>query len=161
MKSFKLLIPVHSDRRRPERPITLPGIPGPPGAPGQNAITYTAETDSNTRTGNTMYIKNNGRLGLAIANSIGTSKVCGLARSFKSAGQSLQYEPDGILEQSDWTGIIGTTSLSPGQTYFLSPDSPGQLTALAPITSGQLVVKVGFALTSTRLEIEIEEPILL
>jgi hypothetical protein len=61
----------------------------------------------------------------------------------------------------DWSAAIGASSLSPGESYFLSPDVPGMLTAIAPTTVGQFVVFVGVALSSTRFSVEIAPPIAL
>jgi len=51
--------------------------------------------------------------------------------------------------------------LVPGNTYFLSPITAGQITNVAPTTTGQYVVRVGRAVTTTKLDVEIELPILL
>ena len=73
----------------------------------------------------------------------------------------MSYLLDGVLDQADWSMATGFPALNPGAIYFLSPEVPGQLTSTAPEASGQLVVSVGMAISSTKLSIEIQLPILL
>lgn len=163
-KSFKLVIPSEKHRCRPGRPITLPGeqgVQGTQGQPGANAITYSAQANTGVKTGQPLYLLSNGTVNKAQADKITTSRVIGLAYADATPLTSVNYEPDGIIEQSNWTLVTKSNYLIPGLTYYLSPYSSGQLTALAPELEGHLIVKVGKALSTTRFEIEIEPPILL
>lgn len=160
-KSFKLTIPETKHRCRPGRPITLPGSSGPQGIPGANAISYSAQVNTGVKTGMPLYLLPNGTLDLAQANNYGTSRVAGLAYTTAEAYTSVNYEPNGVIEQNNWFNVTNANYLIPGLTYYLSPYKAGQLTAIAPDLVGHLVVKVGKAFSTTRLEIEIESPLLL
>lgn len=164
MKSFKLLVEPKPPRYlTPETMISLPGKPGPTGPPGPDGVNVpqSKQTDRSCFKGQPLYTRSSGNLDLAQANSLGTSKVAGLALNNASGGTSVNYELDGVVTQSDWTQVIGQTNLSPGSTYFLSPAIAGKLTTIAPEVGGELVVKVGVALDSSTLNLEIEPPILL
>lgn len=63
------------------------------------------------------------------------------------------------LELSDWTAVIGSTTLSPAGLYFLSV-TPGLLTLTPPSMTGQIVQQIGRAVSPTVLEISIQPPIL-
>jgi hypothetical protein len=119
------------------------------------------EVDVPVEIGQPLYLKPNGHAGLAQADAIATSRICGLAVTAAAATTAASYSLDGTVERSDWTPITGTATLVPGATYYLSPDAAGKLTALAPEAEGQLVAIVGTALSTTKLAIEIQPPILL
>jgi len=79
------------------------------------------------------------------------------------AGQKGLVLTDGSIEREDWTPIIGTTNLVPGDRYFLDSNMPigGKLTRTPPSTSSFYVVRVGRAFTNKRLDIEITQEVLL
>ncbi|HEY9697019.1 MAG TPA: hypothetical protein V6D10_07135 [Trichocoleus sp.] len=137
-----------------------PAPPTPTPDSGSGTDYQSAETDATVVVGQPLYVKSNGHVDLASASSIATAYVCGLAVSSASASLSVSHSPDSVLELSNWTAVIGSSTLTPGQHYFLSP-IPGKLTPIAPTTEGQLVVLVGTALSTTKLSIEIQTPILL
>lgn len=53
------------------------------------------------------------------------------------------------------------SGLTPGVTYFLSPNVPGQVTATAPSGTGEIVQRLGVAISPTRLDVEMSQPIVL
>jgi hypothetical protein len=57
--------------------------------------------------------------------------------------------------------LAGLTGLTAGATYYLSDDVAALLTATAPTAAGSYVVRVGIAISTTEIEINIQEPILL
>lgn len=64
------------------------------------------------------------------------------------------------LTEAQWEDVKEEVGgLVPGERYYLSKDNPGKITLTAPITVGQWVCRVGWALTSTILKIEIEQTI--
>jgi hypothetical protein len=120
-----------------------------------------AEIDTPCAAGQPVYVKNNGHLGLAQANAIATVQVVGLTKTSAIAATSVEYDPDGVLELSNWLAIAGTVLLTPGAVYYLSADFEGNLTTAPSEAVGGFVVRVGTALSPTRLSIEIEPPIAL
>jgi hypothetical protein len=67
-----------------------------------------------------------------------------------------------VATTTQWDAVAGTTGgLLADTVYYLDPATPGNLTATAPTTVGQLVVKIGRAVSTTDLEVDIEMPILL
>lgn len=118
----------------------------------------TAETDSNVAIGQPVYIKSTGHLDLASASV--APQVAGVAISDTAATIAAHYITEGKVIRTDWTPIVGTVSLLAGVTYFLDT-AAGRLTAAAPAAAGQYVVRVGRAVSTTTLDVEIELPILL
>ena len=134
----------------------VPNTPQLPLVPSTDYFTH--ETDATLIIGNPVVIKTNGHLDLASASS--APQVVGITISAASATFAANYITDGSVTLSDWTLIIGATNLWAGQTYFLDT-TVGRLTATPPSTPGQYVVRVGRAVSTTILDVEIELPILL
>lgn len=103
--------------------------------------------------GQAVYIRNtDGKIGLAVANStFDRANVAGFARTSKITGELV----DVIV-----TGVIATTGLDPGDLYYLS-GSAGNISTTPPTTAGHYLVRVGEAVNSTQLSINMEPPILL
>jgi hypothetical protein len=101
----------------------------------------------------------------AEANAVGTTFVMGLVQATSIAGSaSGNIQVNGILTltTTQWNTAFGTASgLTPGTTYFLSATTAGLGTATAPSTTGQYVTRLGIALSTTELLINISPPILL
>ena len=126
-----------------------------------SSTNQSAESDSLCHPGQPLYLKSNGHCDLALATSFRSSNVCGLAISETLPTIAAHYLSDLLIEQADWSNVIGASSLSIGSLYYLSPDSPGKLTTIAPTTPGQFVICVGVATSSQKLSIEIQPSILL
>jgi hypothetical protein len=122
---------------------------------------YEAEADSTIVIGNPLYVVSSGHVDPAQADSSITAQVVGLSITDVSAGETCQFLSEGRIEQSDWSGITGSSNLSAGVFYYLDPSSAGRLTSTAPTTPGQYVVRIGRAVDVSTLDIEIELPILL
>lgn len=137
--------------------VTIEGGAGGTQEPDYNS----AEADEDIISGQPVYLKSNGHIGLAKADNPARTKVIGLAFDSVAPGFSCRYITDGELSNDDWTDIIGSEQLEIGQIYYLDPDNSGKLTTIAPITSGQYVVKVGIALTVKKIDIEIQQSIML
>ncbi len=120
---------------------------------------YDAETDDTVVPGNPIYLKASGHIGLAQADNNLTATVVGLCKVSQSPTFSASYQMLGKLTLSDWTAIIGTTSLTPGAIYYLDDATIGSLTTAAPTSVGSFVTKVGEAISSDTMEIEIEQKI--
>jgi hypothetical protein len=116
-------------------------------APGEETVS--AVFDSDTKKGMALYASGSGTVDLAQADAAGTTKCVGLATADVAAAATGTYKTE------------GTAALTPGAYYYLSEATPGQLTSTAPTTDTQYVVAVARALSTTQLDIEIAQPILL
>jgi hypothetical protein len=121
----------------------------------------------NNDTGNTIPIGtpllvSSGNAILAQADAQGTVRVAGLAAETANDSSPVEILADGILPATtgEWDTITGETGgLSEGLDYFLSATTKGRLTVNAPDAQGEFVVRIGYALSSTEMEIEIGQPI--
>lgn len=120
-----------------------------------------ATFDSDTKKGMAVYVSGSGTVDLAQADAAATTKVIGLASADVAASAIGYYAPEGQITRSDWTDITGSAALTPGVYYYLSESTPGQLTSTAPTTATQYVVAVARAFSTTQLDVEIAQPILL
>ena len=115
--------------------------------------------------GTPVYAQASGAVKKAMANAVGTAKVEGLMFDITTAAAGTgNMATAGVLSATtaQWDAVAGTTGgLAFNTTYFLSPTTAGLLTATVPTTVGQLVVRVGRALSSTAMMIDIQDPILL
>ncbi len=144
--------------RGPARPVSCCDD-GPVGGGGTVEDSNEAETDSDTLLGQPVYITAAGHAELAQANGAGTVGAVGLAAENADAGASLQYLTEGKITRTDWTSVAGTATLSAGARYYLSATTAGRITVTAPTTVGQYVLKVGRAISTTVLDIEIDDSI--
>mgnify|MGYP006283583929 CR=1 FL=1 len=99
---------------------------------------------------------------LAQADSQSTVRVAGLAEADTANGNVVTVITDNIFEATtgEWDTVTGETGgLTPGADYWLSATTAGQLTQNAPDADGEFVQKVGHALSTTELDIEIGQPV--
>lgn len=112
-----------------------------------------------------VHVNATGGVELAQADASATVEVLGLVRDTEiTAGSSGEIQTDGILSATtaQWDAQTGGTGgLTPGSVYYLDPDTPGKLTSTAPTDVGDFVVRVGRAVSTTEMEISIDQPILL
>jgi hypothetical protein len=112
-----------------------------------------------------VYTLANGQVDLAKADAAGTSEVLGLVSDTAiSTSSSGNIMVDGFLTATtgQWDAVTGGTGgLTIGAVYYLSAATAGRLTAVAPTTTGQYVVRVGRAVSTTRMDIMIMPRILL
>lgn len=135
---------------------------GPKGQDGAGGLIIgTAETDSNLKTGQAVYMKISGHIDLAKADSGLTANAVGLSQTDADMGSNCNYISAGTLYMPDWADVIGSQNLIPGATYYLDDFNNGMLTATPPSIMGHYVLKVGTALSENILFIEIEQKILL
>lgn len=126
---------------------------------GSEESMYTAETDSPVVVGTPVYLTGAGHIELARANAAGTAPVIGVANEAASTSAQAEYITEGKVTKTDWSAVAGTTTLTVGATYYLSPTTAGRITSTAPIAVGEYVVKVGRATSPLVLDLEIESPI--
>lgn len=101
-----------------------------------------------------VYVKANGAVDKASASAAGTAKVLGLVQAASiSAAASGFIQTDGVIASSDWTAVVGGTTLTAGSKYYLS-DTAGLLTLTPPSGAGSFVMLVGVAISTTEMEID-------
>ncbi|CAN5462830.1 hypothetical protein BH20VER3_BH20VER3_00950 [soil metagenome] len=103
--------------------------------------------------GDVVYISAADEAKKAKADASGTTNALALATGAISNGVSGAYQTDGILG--------GLTGLTPGAVYYLSDATAGLIASTAPSAGGSYVVRIGIAISTTELEIQIGRPILL
>ena len=112
-----------------------------------------------------VYSPSAGNFDKARANAISTSDTVGLvADTSVGASAAGNVQVNGIVTATttQWDAVTGGSGgLTAGSVYYLDPATAGKLTTTAPTTVGQTVVRIGVALSTTQLELGIEQPILL
>jgi hypothetical protein len=101
----------------------------------------------------------------AKADAKATSKLVGLGLDASiAAGGTGNIITGGIMvaTTTQWDAVAGTTGgLAFNTDYFLDPATAGKITSTPPTTVGQCLVRVGTAISTTELELKLEQPILL
>lgn len=127
---------------------------------GTGEVTMQIVAAVDIRAGQPVYVDLvSGQLKLASAASFAASLVLSLVQVSTLAGYAAPLATS-MLELTDWTAVVGSTTLQRGQEYFLS-STPGQLTLVAPTIRGQALVSVGEAANFTQFKILPSTPILL
>jgi len=118
-----------------------------------NTVGFEAITLENISQGEALYARaSDGKLGRANANStLDLATVVGFAETAESAGS---------LVRALVKGALPTSGLNAGDIYYLAVGSGG-ITTSAPSTTNQYVTRVGEAVNSAQLIINIESPVLL
>jgi hypothetical protein len=110
-----------------------------------------------------VYVKSNGNVDKAQANAATVTEVFGLVMDTAIAsGVAGNVQMDGIVEATttQWDAVTGGTGgLTPGAIYFLSAATAGRLTLAPPTTVGHYVARVGRAVSATKMDLAIEQPI--
>lgn len=117
---------------------------------------FTAENTSGVtiEKGQPITGKIDGSIELAV--NSGTKDCIGIASEQILTAHSGKIIDDDVLELSDWILISGANNLTPKQIYYLS-DTAGMITNTVPI-SGYVQI-IGISITSTKLQININESI--
>lgn len=150
-------------------PTGSTGATGPAGATGPQgpaAFSFTAEVDSDVLIGQPVYILATGHADLALGavdtgGNFDTAISVAVASIDQTTGNIGTFIAGTILDQADWTSVIGSVNLTPGEDYFLDPSTPGMLTLTAPTADDEVVTRVGRAVTALKLIVDIEAPIVL
>jgi hypothetical protein len=124
-------------------------------------VSVSAIFDSTAQKGMAVYVSSSGHVDLAQADVESTSLVVGLADEVVIASNSGAYLTDDQVSRPDWTAVTGSATLTAGATYYLSATTAGQLTTTPPSADGDSVVRVGTALSTTTMDIEVAQPVLL
>ena len=116
-------------------------------------VGYVVNTFEDVTQGDVLFARaSDGQVGKAIANdTLDKAVVAGIAESTVTAGNIVRVIVTGQVAVS--------TSIDPGDLYFLSATSAGSLTKTPPTTAGHYVTLVGEAGTSNQLVLKIKRPI--
>ncbi len=117
--------------------------------------------DSDALKGFAVFVSSDGHVDNAIATAAATAGVVGICAGDVAAGNAGQYITEGAVTRDDWTPVAGTEFLAPGAYYYLSALSAGQITSVAPTTDTQLVAPIGRAQSTTQLDCEFSQAVLL
>ena len=114
---------------------------------------YVTNAFENVTQGDVLYSRaSDGQVGKAIANdTLDKAVVAGIAETTVTAGNQVRVIVTGQVAVS--------TSIDPGDMYFLSAASAGSLTKTPPTTAGHYVTLVGEAGTSNQIVLKIRRPI--
>ena len=109
--------------------------------------------------GQIVYISSGNTIKLAKADASATSIPIGLVSDTSIPVSKLgSVKISGIITSTDWTNVIGSTTLISGAEYFLDPDDAGKM-RFTPLDHeldvGKYSVIIGTALSTTDFKIEI------
>ena len=116
-------------------------------------VGYVVNTFEDVTQGDVLYARaSDGQVGKAIANdTLDKAVVAGIAETTVTQGNQVRVIVTGQVAVS--------TSIDPGDLYYLSAASAGSLTKTPPTTAGHYVTLVGEAGTSNQLVLKIKRPI--
>ena len=116
-------------------------------------VGYVVNAFENVTQGDVLYARaSDGQVGKAIANdTLDKAVVAGIAETTVTAGNQVRVIVTGQVAVS--------TSIDPGDLYYLSASSAGSLTKTPPTTAGHYVTLVGEAGTSNQIVLKIKRPI--
>lgn len=130
------------------------------GRVGEPQEDLTIVADGQVKAGQVIYVKSSGNAALAEADSTFTeATVVGVATA-NGGGipfGNLSFKIYGTLTLADWSSVADASSLTPGAPYYIDETTPGNITSTSPGDSAEFSVRVGVALSSTTLAIEIGE----
>jgi hypothetical protein len=116
--------------------------------------------DSNTSAGMALYVSGADSVDLANADDPTTAIVIGLALTAVTAGDTGSYRSQGQLWLPDWTAVTGAATLTAGVVYYLDT-TDGKMTSTPPTGAGNHITRIGIAVSTTTISLEIARPILL
>ena len=116
-------------------------------------VGYVVNAFEDVTQGDALYARaSDGQVGKAIANdTLDKAVVAGIAETTVTQGNQVRVIVTGQVAVS--------TSIDPGDMYFLSAASAGSLTKTPPTTAGHYVTLVGEAGTSNQIVLKIKRPI--
>lgn len=132
---------------------------------GATEITLVNDNAGAIVIGTPVYMTAASHVDKAKADAAGTSTVIGLvAKTSIATTASGAVAVSGVLTATttQWDAVAGTTGgLIFGTRYYLSAGTAGLLTATAPTTAGQYVQRVGIAISTIDMRLDIGPRILL
>lgn len=97
---------------------------------------------------------------IELADATDNTKQCvGFASELIADTASGVIQTNDTINLADWTTILGSATLTPGTVYFLD-STAGQIVAdVSTFVAGNVVQKVGVAVSTTDLLIQLGDPI--
>lgn len=130
---------------------------------GSAKMDFTNDNAGTMAPGEPVYLKSDGDIDKARANSITTARVLGLTTEqiLTTADGEVQFRGILALTTGQWDTVTGEAGgLTPGATYYLDPATAGRMTQTPPSTTGQEVARCGVALSTTQMDIDpVRDPI--
>ena len=117
-------------------------------------LSFDATAFENVAEGDALYMRaSDGQVGKASAanGSLENAHVIGLADAGTSATGTCKVITTGVKTM--------TSTIDPGDIYYLSPSTAGAITTTVPSGSGQAIVRVGEGATTSIFSIRVEPPI--
>lgn len=162
--SFKIPLVLNSSTGVPEQ-LQAGDTLNIVGFAGADLISLINDTAGTTVCGSPVYCDAAGGFKLGKADATGTSKIIGLqfdATILTTASGNIAVGGILTLTTTQWDAAFGTTGgLTFNTDYFLSDATAGDGSTTVPSTVGHLVVRLGRALSTTSLLLQIGQPILL
>jgi hypothetical protein len=117
--------------------------------PGIGQDVATAIAGEALSAGDMVYFNGSGQAMKADADSIGKAARGYVLQSYSALATATIYFND---------SNTALTGLTPGATYYLS-ETAGQVTTTSPTTAGHISQEIGYAISATRLRVNIQVPI--
>jgi len=114
--------------------------------------------------GTPVYVSSAGKVKQSKADATATARVLGLVLDDTIAAAATgNVQTDGVIVSTTggWDAVTGGAGgLTAGSFYYLSGATAGRLTTTPPSTSTEYIIRIGFAISTTELELKIRRRIL-
>ena len=130
--------------------------------PSETLVALTNAQPSALLVGAPVYSNATGTVRLAKADLLATAKIIGLMANTTAIAALGTVQTDGILTLTtgEWDAITGDVGgLTADGVYYLDNTTAGKLTTVVPTTG--LVIRVGTGVSTTKLNISIQQPVIL
>lgn len=150
--------PLQSDELFIFDPITNTSFKVKFGAFSSEAQAYENPVGETLSPGQLVFLNNSGNLRTVASGEESAFRVAGVVVEGAEPGFNAKWQADGPVTLDDWTLFIGSATLVPGATYYLSSTS-GMATTTPPSAAGHHVIKVGVAVSPLTLDLEISSSV--
>lgn len=127
-------------------------------------LTKTNENEGSLVKGNLVYSSSLNNVDKAQANSINTSKVLGMITNNTVASSATAIiQNTSVFTFDNTTQVDAISNTTGGFTfdtyYYLDPNNAGKLTSVIPTDYPNCLVRIGLALSTTSIKLDIQDPI--
>lgn len=127
-------------------------------------LTKTNENVGSLVKGNLVYSSSLDNVDKAQANSINTSKVLGMVTNTTVASSAIAtIQNTNVFTFDNTTQVDAIADTTGGFTfdtyYYLDPNNAGKLTSVIPTDYPNCLVRIGLALSTTSIKLDIQDPI--
>lgn len=133
---------------------------GTGGGPVTDPSAYDAENKQGSTISEGMLVAvHSSGTGIVLASAAnGLKPAVGLMQEDTITSVSGAVQTENIFTLADWSAVTGSATLTRGP-YYLDATTPGMMSATAPAVAGQVVQAIGYALSTTDLDISIQPAI--